>query len=76
MNKDFQSFVALVSQTISDQSNAAGPVDLDLAMKLTPHGAKQSLHESLGDIIAAIKYVVIFRGFGPVSTVAAYCTLE
>jgi hypothetical protein len=55
MNKDFQSFVALVSQTISDQSNAAGPVDLDLAMKLTPHGAKQSLHESLGDIIAAIK---------------------
>lgn len=54
MNKDFQAFVTLVSNTISEQCNKEGPVSIPDLMKAKVT-ASTTLQDSLGDIISSIR---------------------
>jgi hypothetical protein len=55
MNKDFQAFVALVSNTIRDQCNKPGPVAVDELLKVKVANGSGTLQDALGDIISSIR---------------------
>lgn len=56
MNKDFQAFVALVSETIKTQYTKPGPVAVDELLKIQLAGKSSTLQDALGDIISSIRY--------------------
>ena len=58
MNKDFQAFVALVSETIKTQYTKPGPVAVDELLKVQLAGKSSTLQDALGDIISSIRYEI------------------
>lgn len=55
MNKDFQSFVVLVSNTIKERCSQPGPVSVTDLLKEKVAGGSGTLQDALGDIISSIR---------------------
>lgn len=67
INKDFQNFVALITETVSARAGTESrTVDVQELLKYTPpaevSAAKPytNLEEALGDVIASIRYLALF----------------
>jgi len=56
LNKDFHSFVSLVSTTVSEQLNKEGAVSISDLMNLQPKGTTHTMKDALGDIISSIRW--------------------